>query len=62
MWLLIVGSYPNWIVDHVRTRKSTWCGGVDMQAIVSAIWAHAGHEPCACFLFYSRFRCWATRR
>jgi hypothetical protein len=57
-----VGSHPKTIVDHVRLRKSTWRGGVDMQAIVSAICAHAGHEPRACFLCYSRFRCWATRR
>src|SRR6202043_2122297 len=30
--------------DHVRLRNSTWRGGVDMQAIVSAICAHAVHE------------------
>ncbi len=55
-------SVPQRIVDHVRLRKSTWRGGVDMEAIVSAICAHAGHELCACFLSNSRFRCWATRR
>ena len=30
--------------DYVRLRKSPPRGGVDMQAIVSAICAHAGHE------------------
>jgi hypothetical protein len=50
MLLLIVGSYPKRMVNHVRLRKSTWRGGVDMQAIVSAICAHAGLELCACFL------------
>jgi len=39
------GDSPHVIAaDHVRLRNSTWRGGVDMQAIVSAICAHAVHE------------------
>jgi hypothetical protein len=44
MSLLIIGSYPNRIVDYVRLRKSALRGGIDMQAIVSATCARAGHE------------------
>jgi len=55
MSLLIAGSYPKRIVDYVRLRNSAPRGGVDMQAIVSAICVRAGHELCACFLSYSRF-------
>jgi hypothetical protein len=46
MSLLIVGSYPKRIVDYVRLRKSALRGGIDMQAIASAICARAG-ELCA---------------
>ena len=57
--LLIVGSYPKRIVDHVRKLTSTWCGGVDMQAFVSALCAHAGHELCDRFLCLFSFLMWA---
>ena len=62
MSLLIIGSYPNRIVDYVRLRKSALRGGIDMQAIASAICARAGHELCAGVVSCSRFRWWATRR
>jgi hypothetical protein len=55
MWPLIVCSYSKSIVNHVRKPKSILCGGVDMEAIVSAICAPAGHELRACFLSFSRF-------
>ncbi len=42
---LLVGLYCIAIAGgYVRMRKSVWRLCVDMQAIVSAIYAHAGHE------------------
>jgi hypothetical protein len=55
MSLLIVGSYSKRMVDFVRLRKSPPRGCVDMQAIVSAICARAGHELCASFFFQFPF-------
>jgi len=47
--------------DRVRTRRPASCGSVDMQAIVSAIYARAGHELHSCFPLNSYFRIFRQR-
>jgi hypothetical protein len=41
---LLTRKKLDWTADYVRLRKSTQRGCVDMQAIVSAICAHAWHD------------------